>query len=305
MKTQTVKSNLMLLFVSFIWGLGFVFQRAGMEHLGPFTFNGMRFALGALSLAPLLLLNYKKQVNTHPETPFKHVILGGCLAGTALYLGASLQQVGLVYTTAGKAGFITGIYVVLVPILGLFWRQETNAGTLMGVFLAAIGMYFLSVTEGFTLAYGDLLEFIGTLFWASHVQLIGWLSRRMNSLQLAFFQFLSCSVLSIFTAGFVEVITVQHIINGLIPICYSGFMAVGVAFTLQIVAQRHAHAAHAAIIMSAESVFAAIGGIIFLEETLSLRGIFGCALMLAGMLFSQFSVSTASLKNLLTSFTTR
>jgi drug/metabolite transporter (DMT)-like permease len=233
----------------------------------------------------------------------KSVIGGGLLAGCALFMGASLQQIGLVYTTAGKAGFITGLYVVIVPILGLIWKQKTSAGTWIGAFLAAIGLYLLSVTEKFTIARGDSLVLIGAFFWAGHVQLIGWLTRKMDSLQLAFFQFLTCSFLSLFSAAIVETISIQGLISALIPICYGGLCSVGIAYTLQVVAQRHAHAAHAAIILSLESVFAVIGGWLLLDELLAMRGIIGCILMLAGMLLSQFNINLHSLKTIVRKMT--
>ncbi|MBD3308992.1 EamA family transporter, partial [candidate division KSB3 bacterium] len=294
MNTQTLKSNLLLLLTAIIWGFAFVAQRVGMDYVGPFTFNGIRFALGALSLLPLLYVN---QRHMRAEiTPLKTVLVGGALAGSALFIAVSLQQIGLVYTTAGKAGFITGLYVVIVPLLGLFWRQNTTFGTWLGAVLAAIGLYLLSVTGTFTIAFGDLLVVISAFFWAIHVQLIGWLTRRMDSLKLAFWQFLVCSVLSLITAIFTETITLQSIRDALIPIAYGGLFSVGVAYTLQVVAQRHAHAAHAAIILSLESVFAAVGGWLLLGETLSPRGLIGCALMLSGMLLSQFNVESTHLK---------
>ncbi len=295
MNIQTAKSNLLLLITSIIWGFAFVAQRVSMEYVGPFTFNGVRFALGACSLIPLLLINRHNE-KLHPESSLKSVIFGGFWAGCVIFMGASLQQIGLVYTTAGKAGFITGLYVVIVPILGLFWKQKTGAGTWTGAFFAAIGLYLLSVSAQFSIEFGDMLELIGAFFWAVHLQLIGWLIRRMNSLQIAFFQFITCSILSLVTAVFFEVITVQGLRDALIPICYGGLLSVGVAYTLQVVAQRHAHAAHAAIILSLEALFAVIGGWIILDETLSLRRLIGCAFMLTGMLLSQFNISTASLK---------
>ncbi|MCP4404526.1 MAG: DMT family transporter [bacterium] len=288
MNTQTTRSNLLLLLTAIIWGFAFVAQRMGMEHVGPFTFNGIRFALGGLSLLPLLYVNRKQ--HSVRETPVKTLLWGGALVGVALFFGASLQQIGLVYTSAGKAGFITGLYVVLVPLLGLLWKQKTTSATWLGACLAASGMYLLSVSEQFTIAFGDLLELIGAFFWAGHVLLIGWLTRRMNALRIAFVQFMTCSILSLLAAAFTEEISLDGIMAASLSIAYGGLLSVGVAYTLQVVAQRHAHAAHAAIILSLEAVFAAIGGWLLLGEILSPRGIFGCALMLAGMLMSQLQL---------------
>ena len=187
MKTGTVKADILLLLTATIWGFAFVAQRVGMDFVGPFTFNAVRFALGSLSLLPLILLLEKKQTGADsrqlPDNANKSVWLGGLLTGGALFAGASLQQAGLVYTTAGKAGFITGLYVVIVPLLGLFWHQRPRIGTWLGAILAAVGLYFLSITSEFHISFGDLLVLIGAFFWAGHVLLIGWLAPRTDSLK--------------------------------------------------------------------------------------------------------------------------
>lgn len=290
MKGGTVKSDTLLLTTAVIWGFAFVAQRVGMDYVGPFTFNGIRFALGSLSLLPLLLISREQPAATKhilPSPSLKTILLGGGALGLALFSGASLQQIGLVYTTAGKAGFITGLYVIIVPLLGLFWRQQPGAGTWIGAVLAAVGLYLLSVTQEFTIAWGDLLVLIGAFFWAAHVLIIGWLSPRIHPIKLAFSQYLACSILSLITASIAEVITFNSIFAAAIPILYGGLLSVGIAYTLQVVAQRDAHAAHAAILLSLEAVFAAIGGWLILGEIISGRGLFGCGLMLSGMLLSQ------------------
>lgn len=273
-----------------IWGFAFVAQRVGMDYVGPFTFNGLRFAIGSLSLLPLVLISREQRTTTLqilPNPGPKTILFGGAALGLALFSGASLQQIGLVYTTAGKAGFITGLYVIIVPILGLFWKQQPKIGTWIGAILAAMGLYFLSVTEQFTIETGDLLVLIGAFFWAAHVLIIGWLSPRINPIKLAFSQYVVCSILSLITACIVEMITLSSIFEAAIPILYGGLLSTGVAYTLQIIAQRDSHPAHAAILLSLEAVFAAVGGWLILGEFLSARGLFGCGLMLAGMLLSQ------------------
>jgi drug/metabolite transporter (DMT)-like permease len=291
MKTQNLKSDTLLLLTATIWGFGFVAQRVGMDYVGPFTFNGFRFALGSLTLVPLLLRSNRQwAIITKSLLPLintRMIILGGGLAGFALFMGATLQQVGLVSTTAGKAGFITGLYVVIVPILGLFWKQRPGLGTWLGAIFAAAGLYFLSITAQFTIAFGDFLELAGAFFWAGHVLIIGWLSPRIDPIKLAFFQYAACSFLSLITAVITEVITLHGLFLATIPIAYGGLISVGIAYTLQVVAQRYAHPAHAAIILSLEAVFAALGGWLILGETLSARGLLGCSLMLTGMLLSQ------------------
>jgi drug/metabolite transporter (DMT)-like permease len=290
MRIQTLKSDALLLLASAIWGFGFVAQRVGMDYVGPFLFNGVRFALGGLVLLPLILKNGIREntsADNLPRTDNKTMIFGGSLLGVTIFIAASLQQVGLVYTTAGNAGFITGLYVVIVPILGLFWGQHPNAGTWIGALLAAIGLYFLSVTHEFTISFGDLLELIGAFVWAAQILIVGWLSPKTDSLKLAVIEFSACSLLSLITAFIKEDIVFQGLVQAAIPILYGGVLSVGVAFTLQVVAQRNAHPAHAAILFSLESVFAAFGGWLFLNETISTRGLLGCALMLSGMLLSQ------------------
>jgi drug/metabolite transporter (DMT)-like permease len=298
MQTRTLKSDILLLLTSIIWGFAFVAQRVGMDYVGPFLFNGIRFALGSLSLLPLVYVNQKRGTFVN-DPPLKAVIFGGLLAGVALFLGASLQQIGIIYTTAGKAGFITGLYVVLVPILGIFLRQPTQLGTWLGAVIAVIGLYLLSVTEQFTIAFGDLLVLIGAFFWAGHVHIISKFSRKITPIKLALIQFITCSLLSLCTALAFEHNTLQGIWGAGLAILYGGVCSVGIAYTLQVVAQRQAHPAHAAIILSLESVFAVVGGWLLLHEHLMPRGLIGCALMLTGMLLSQFHITGEQPRKLL------
>ena len=288
MNNREMKSNMLLILTAAIWGFAFVAQRVGMQYVGAFTFNGVRFALGSISLIPLIIyFKNKKTAEQTEETGNASALVPGIIAGSVLFLGASLQQAGLAYTTAGKAAFITGLYIVLVPLLGVFLKQGIGLNTWMGVVLAASGLYFLSVNEGFTIAFGDLLEIIGAFFWAVHILVIDHFTKKVDALKLSFVQFVMCSVLSIITAFIFEDISMSGIGEAAIPILYGGLLSVGVAYTLQVVAQKHAKPSHAAIILSMETVFAAIGGALLLKENLGARGYFGCALMLAGMLLTQ------------------
>lgn len=288
MPSQGVKSDGILLLTAFIWGFAFVAQRMGMDHIGPFMFNGIRFFLGALVLVPVFL---RSRRSFQPQQPKKLGLPSGfwvgSITGLVLFLGASLQQAGLVYTTAGNAGFITGLYVVVVPILGLFLGARTHAGTWLGALLAAFGLYLLSVTAELTIAYGDLLVLVGAVFWAAHVHIVGRFSPLMEASRLALFQYLACAVLSVVVGLLVETTTLAALWDAALPIFYGGALSVGVGYTLQIVGQRYAHPAHAAILLSLESVFAALGGWMVLGEVMTLRSLMGCALMLAGMLMSQ------------------
>ena len=285
MHPANLRSDLLLLLTALIWGFAFVAQRVGMEYVGPYLFNGARFALGALPLVPFVQKNTSKPrwSNLLRAAP------GSLLAGLFLFVGSSLQQVGIVYTTAGKAGFITGLYVILVPILGLFLGQHSGRNTWIGALGASAGLYLLSIEPPLAIARGDALVLVSALFWAGHVLLIGRLSRQIDWAALAFLQYLTCSVLSTGVAFLTEEIALQPLLDAALPIAYGGVLSVGVAYTLQVVAQRQAPAGHAAIILSLDTVFAALGGWLLLDETMPLRGLLGCALIFAGMLVSQQS----------------
>jgi drug/metabolite transporter (DMT)-like permease len=294
MQTKTLKSDLLLLLAAFFWGTTFVAQRIGMEHIGPMTYNALRFAIGALTLLPVILA---VRTNAgwglpHPSAPAapnptRLLLCGGLLAGLALFGGASMQQIGLVYTTAGKASFITSLYVVLVPIVGLFFGQRCGWAVWAGAGLAVAGLYLLSIMGSFTIARGDLLILIGAFFWTVHVLLIGYLARRANPLLIAGIQFSACSILSLLAAVPFETIALPALRAATLPILYAGVFSAGVAFTLQVICQRTSPPAHAALVMSLETVFAALSGYVILHERLTPRDLAGCTLMFAGLIVVQ------------------
>lgn len=276
------RANLLLLLASAIWGLAFVAQRVGMEHVGPLTFNGVRFLLGAAVLLPWAGLH--RPAAGHPGWPrFR----GGLVAGLVLFVAATLQQYGVVFTTAGKAGFITSLYVVLVPVLGLVVGHRAGRRIWLGVGLSAVGLYLLSAQGLVGIALGDGLVLIGAVLWAVHVLVIGHLARNVPPLELAVTQFMVVACLSLCGALLFETVAWAEIRAAAVPILYAGIMSVAVAYTLQVVAQVRAQPAPAALILSLESVFAAVGGWLILAEGLSRRALLGCALMLAGVLVSQ------------------
>ena len=282
-------SNFLLLFASIIWGFAFVAQRIGMDHLGPFAFNGLRFMLGALSLLPLLLYFRYKEPVPPIATRKTSIWIVGIVAGLILFAGASLQQVALLYTTAGKAAFITCLYIVLVPLLGFFLKRPTTGGTWLGAILAISGLYLLCIKETFLPSYGDLLVLLGAFFWTAHILWIDHFARKVNVLELACCQFITCGFLSLAISAVTETTTLNAIVASAVPLLYGGLASVGIAYTLQIVGQKNAPPAHASIILSMETVFAAIGGYLFLNEILNGRELIGCGVMLAGMLLSQLS----------------
>ena len=299
-------NDAILLLTAAIWGFAFVAQRAGMEHVGPFAYTAVRFALGSIALLPFVFFERRAVRRGTATTVAASIapaaspvpapaaaartispLAGGLLAGTVLFGGAILQQAGMVWTTAGKAGFVTGLYVVLVPLAGLLWGQRPGWSRWLGAGLAAAGLFLLSVTRSFTLERGDLLVLVGALFWTAHVHVLGWLSPRTRPVALSCVQFAVCSVLSAAATALFEPVAVASLLDAAVPILYGGLVSVGVAYTLQVVAQRHAPPAHAAILLSLETVFAALGGWLVLGERLSPRSLTGCCLMLAGMLCSQ------------------
>ncbi len=285
--SKKLKADILLFITALIWGLAFVAQRVGMDYIGPYLFNGLRFGLGALALLPVLY--FSKTRGTEISIGKSKLWLSGILAGSFLFAGASLQQIGLVYTTAAKSGFITGLYVVLVPVFGILWKHKTHPATWLGIILATIGLYLLSFTGNFQINKGDMLVLGGTLFWANHVLIIAWLTPKYDSISLSISQFAIVSVLSMVVAGFSEPIQFASIKDAMIPLLYGGLISVAIAYTLQVVAQKDANPAYASIILSLETVFAAIGGWLVLGETLNGRGIAGCALMFAGILVTQFN----------------
>lgn len=286
---KRVIANGLLLLTAAIWGFGFVAQRVGAQYIGAFTFNGIRFALGSLSLLPLIYYFGKK--SPQEKITFKKTILPGMIIGSVLFVASTLQQVGVAYTTAGNAGFITGLYMVFVPLFGIFLRQKIGKNAWVGVFVALAGLYLLSVNEDFSIAFGDLLVLVAAIFWALHILSIDKFAKEVDSLKLSSIQFATCSILSLISAMMFETVTVANLTGSMIPLLYGGLLSVGVAYTLQVVAQKDAKPSHAAIILSMESVFGAIGGALLLSESMSARGAVGCALILAGILISQINFS--------------
>ena len=283
------KADFLLLLTALIWGVAFVAQRAGMDHMGPFIYNGVRFGLGALTLLPVIWYRQKKGLFDHAfqQKGSGYLLKAGLISGLLLFLGSSLQQVGIVYTTAGKAGFITGLYVVIVPVLGLIWKQRPGFGVWIGAVLAVAGLYLLTISEGLKIELGDFLVLLCAVAFALHVLAIGWLVTRVDCVKLAAAQFIVTALLSFGVAIIFEDISLGALVDGIVPLLYGGIMSAGVAFTLQIVAQRQAPPSHAAIILSLESVFAVLAGWIILNEILAGREIAGCLLMLSGMLAAQ------------------
>ncbi|WP_326429843.1 DMT family transporter [Stutzerimonas frequens] len=286
MRSQALRADFLMLITAMIWGTAFVAQRIGMDNIGPFLFTGLRFALGALALLPLVIHQGRTAARHEPFLQ-RGLLLGGMSMGLALTVGINLQQVGLLFTSVTNSGFITGLYVIVVPLLGLALGHKTGLGTWLGAFLAVAGMALLSIGEDFTVAPGDWIQLAGAFVWGVHVLLVSFFVSRHDAIRLAFLQFATCALVSLLLALVFEEIDPANIWLAGPALLYGGLFAVAVGYTLQVVAQKHAIASHAAIILSLEAVFAAIAGALFLDESLTLRGYLGCVLMFIGMLAAQ------------------
>ena len=279
-----------LLLVAIIWGSAFSAQRAAAAHLGFFLFNGFRFLLGAITV--LFFLRNDRLEFSSLE------MKGGGLAGTVLILAATLQHAGLRFTTAGKAGFITGLYVVLVPIfLTVFWKKLPGLTSWAASLLAVAGMFLLSVDDSSGLSLGNGLELAGAVMWALHVIIIGNLAKRTNGLRLAFTQYIVCGLLGTILGLIFEFDTLGGLPSIWWAIIYTGVVSVGLGYTLQVIGQKYAPETDSAIILSLESVFAVLFGWVFLNEILTALQIFGCLLMLCAMLLAQWSSAKMETKS--------
>jgi drug/metabolite transporter (DMT)-like permease len=298
MSTQkgALRADLVLLLTAAIWGFAFVAQRAGMASIGPFTFNAVRYALGALSLLPFVLVRSRKSpfIEAAPgsgPSRLRRLVVYPLITGTVMFAGASLQQLGLVTTTAGNAAFITSLYVVLVPLLGLFAGRKVGPWGWIAAILSVAGLYLISVGGSLKVSPGDIFVLFGALFWAFHIIVIDRFAGRTDAMTLSAGQFLVCAVYSLLGALLFDPPTAGGLLHGIkaaaLPLAYGGILSCGVAFTLQIVGQRRARPSHASIIMALEGLFGAIGGILFLGEPLGLRLAVGGALMLGGAVLSQ------------------
>jgi drug/metabolite transporter (DMT)-like permease len=322
---RALRADVLLLLTAGIWGFGFVAQRSGMEYVGPFAFNGIRFILGSLSLVPLILFRSRhaqKTSGTHQDS-YKKLLIYSLSAGTCLFIAVILQQIGIMFTTAGNAGFITGIYVVLTPIFGIFLGRKTGPATWLGSVFTLSGLYFICAVgkQGFN--PGDIIVLASAIFWACHVLLIDRLVQNIDPIELSSGQFAVCGILMLIGTFLVEPFimpivgkinpalletgtfswlpltvlvsgisaqTIAFPVNAIIPILYGGLGSVGIAYTLQAVAQRDAPPAHATIILCFEGCFAAIGGALLLSEKVGPWTLLGFILMLAGMLVTQWEV---------------
>lgn len=284
-----IKSTVLLFLTAIIWGFAFVAQRVGADYVGTFTFNGIRFLLGSFSLIPVILIFEREEYNKKKMLKTLAVSLA---AGIILFIAASLQQYGVVLTgSAGKAGFLTGLYTVLVPVIRFLMGKKTDILTFVGAFFAVGGLFLLCMTgDKLTFGKGDIVLIIGAVFWALHILIIDKFVNEISPLKFSMLQFFVCGLISMVIAVFTENIEITAVKSALVPILYGGLMSVGVAYTCQILGQKDADPTFASIVFSTESVFSAIGGAIILHEIMSGRGYLGCVLIFIGIVLSQLNL---------------
>ena len=289
MKTK-IKATILLFLTAIIWGFAFVAQRVGADYVGAFTFNGVRFFLGTLSLIPVILIFEREKMD---KTKFIKILIPGVLAGTVLFIASTLQQYGVEITgSAGKAGFLTGLYTVLVPLIRFVMGKKTSVFTFIGAIFAVAGLFFLCMTgDELTFGIGDIVLIIGAFFWAGHILVVDKYVNDISPLKFSLVQFLVCGILSMTCAFMFEDVEFSAIKSAGIPILYGGIMSVGVAYTCQILGQKDSDPTFASIVFSTESVFSAIGGALLLNEIMSGRGYLGCVLIFIGIVLSQLNTS--------------
>lgn len=297
MKKQ-LKSLSILLLTAMIWGFAFVAQLLGTEHVGTFTFNGVRFLIGGLSLIPVVLIFEKIFSDV---LKIKKTVLLGMVAGTILFTASTLQQYGIEITqSAGKSGFITGLYTVIVPIAGILFHKKTKFNIWIGALLTVFGLYLLCMSGGtFTVGIGDLLLFIGAFVWAAHIMTIDSVVNKIHPIFFAMIQFLTAASLSLICMFIFEQPSVSSLLDAKYPILYAGVMSVGVAYTCQIIGQKNADPTYASIVLSTESVFSAIGEAVVFSffivnpnyVPLGFENYLGCAIMFFGIVVSQLDFS--------------
>ena len=290
-----LKNGSLLMLAAFIWGSAFVAQSAGMDYVGPCTFNAVRNYIGALVLLPVIALlsrrgEAKPMMSAAGESLIRRnrvLLIGGVLCGLALSAGSLLQQAGLQYTEAGKAGFLTALYIVMVPVLGIFLKRIPGYTVWLGVGLALIGSYCLSVSEGFSIGIGDLLVLTSALFFSLHILVIDRFAPQVDGVKLSCIQFFVTGLVSTIFALIFETTSISAVLSAWLPILYTGVLSSGVAYTLQIIGQKGMNPTVASLILSLESVFAAISGWLVLRERLNGKEILGCVLVFSAVVLAQ------------------
>ena len=292
---KKVLGNILLILTAFIWGTAFVGQRQGMEHMGPITFNACRMALAALTIGTVSFVLRKRDAQKQQDMSDqsrreyrKNTVIGGICCGFFLTIAALFQQMGMVYTTAGKGGFITAMYILLVPVINwILFKRKSRPLVWIAVLMGIAGIYLLCVTEGLTLEKGDALVMVCPFFFAGHILCCDYFVQRANPVELSAIQFFTVTVLSTIMAFIVENPTWQQVTAAIVPIVWLGVLSSGTGYTLQIIAQQWTDPTVASLLMSLEAVFAVMGGAVLLGERMSARELIGAAIMFAAIILAQ------------------
>jgi len=293
---KKLKSTTFLMLTAIIWGTAFVAQREGMSSIGPFMFSALRMYLGTLTLLPIIYVTTLHSRSAGkaflPDEALKKaesrtLLQGGIWCGVIIFFAANFQQVGLVSTSAGKTAFITTLYILLVPLIGIFLKRKLSHNIWIGVAMGTLGLYFLCITESFAVAFGDLVVLIGAFFWAFHILCMDYYAPKVMVTKLIAIQFFISGTLSLAVSLFTEPILLQSILNAGPTIIYTGIMSSGLAFALQGLGQKDANPTTASIILSTEALFGAVAGYLFLAEVFTQREFIGCVLMFSAVIIAQ------------------
>ena len=304
MNKFVLRQSLLLFLTAVIWGVAFVAQSAGMEYVGPFTYNGTRCILGGLVLLPCIMLldriqggrnekdeaseeNMRTQPAGTSDRKGRELLIGGLCCGIILFAASNFQQVGIQYTSVGKAGFITAMYILLVPIMGLFIHKKVGVKVWIGVVFAVCGLYLVRMTNGFKLERGDALVLVCAFIFALHILVIDYFSPKVDGVRMSCIQFWVCGILSLLCSVLFENPNLSNILAAWQPVCYGGVMSCGVAYTLQIVGQKDMNPTVASLILSLESVVSVIAGFLILHQSMSGRELAGCCLMVVAIILAQ------------------
>ena len=287
-EVDRMKNNILLVLTALIWGCAFVAQSVGMDYVGPFTFNMARFLIGAIVLLPVIwFMDRQRKTGAEKGAGQKTLIIGGICCGIALAVASTLQQWGILFTTVGKAGFITAMYIVIVPLLGIFIGKKVRPLIIGCVAIAVVGFYFLCMTESLRLGLGDFLVLLCAIAFSIHILVIDHFSPKVDGVKMSAIQFLTAAIISAVPTLLWEQPVFTEILQAWQPVLYAGVMSCGVAYTLQIIAQKNADPTVASLLLSLESVFSVLAGWVLLGQGLSLKELFGCVLIFCAIILAQ------------------
>ena len=295
MNKKSLRGESMLFISAFIWGIAFIAQRVGGDIIGSFTFNAIRMLIGGFTLIPCIYL-MRNKTNIRNEKALmkkqwfnknKKLFTGGLICGIIVFVASNLQQIGLSYTTASKAGFITALYIIIVPIIGIFFKKYPSINLWISIFLALCGMYLLCITDGFNISTGDILMILSALAFSFHILAIDYFSSYVDGVKMSCIQFFVCGFFSLIAMFLFETPVLSSILQAWLPLLYTGVLSCGVAYTFQILGQKNVNSSVASLIMSLEGVFCALGGWILLGESMSIKEMIGCILVFGAILLAQ------------------